>query len=205
MSQQINLFNPIFLKQEKIFSARTMVQALAVIGLGLVLVSAFASWQVARLQEEVRRSEARLRAEEARLAEARSQLAARKPRAGLEAEVQQAQQALETRQAVLALLEKGVLGESVGAGAYLRALARQHLEGLWLTGFELSGRDMTLAGRALRADLLPDYLRRLGRDDAFRGRSFASLMIERPKVKEEDAPPAFVEFQLRSGAPGEAP
>ncbi len=42
MSQQINLYNPIFLKQEKHFSARTMVQALGVIALGLIAVYAYA-------------------------------------------------------------------------------------------------------------------------------------------------------------------
>ena len=35
MSQQINLYNPLFLKREKHFSARTMVQALGIIALGL--------------------------------------------------------------------------------------------------------------------------------------------------------------------------
>ena len=38
MSQQINLFNPLFLKQKKYFSARTMLQGLAII---LVVLLAF--------------------------------------------------------------------------------------------------------------------------------------------------------------------
>ena len=42
MSQQINLYNPIFLKQEKHFSARTMLQATGVVLLGAAGVCAYA-------------------------------------------------------------------------------------------------------------------------------------------------------------------
>ena len=40
MSQQINLYNPLFLKREKYFSARTMLQALGVIALALAGLNA---------------------------------------------------------------------------------------------------------------------------------------------------------------------
>ncbi len=46
MSQQINLFNPIFLKQKKHFSAATMAQALGLILLGCVILSAYVSYRV---------------------------------------------------------------------------------------------------------------------------------------------------------------
>ena len=36
MSQQINLFNPLFMRKEKYFSARTMLQSLVLIALGMV-------------------------------------------------------------------------------------------------------------------------------------------------------------------------
>src|SRR5258706_7273730 len=42
VSQQINLYNPLFLKQEKYFSARTMTQALGLIALGLLGLYAYA-------------------------------------------------------------------------------------------------------------------------------------------------------------------
>ena len=42
MSQQINLFNPIFLKQKKYFSVVTMLQALLLIVLGSMLFFAYA-------------------------------------------------------------------------------------------------------------------------------------------------------------------
>ena len=43
MSQQINLYNPLFLKQEKHFSARTMAQALGIIALALAALYGYAA------------------------------------------------------------------------------------------------------------------------------------------------------------------
>ena len=50
MSQQINLFNPLFLRKEKYFSARTMAQSLALIVLGLVALWGYALVQTRGLQ-----------------------------------------------------------------------------------------------------------------------------------------------------------
>ncbi len=44
MSQQINLFNPLFLKRRKHFSAVTMAQALGVLIVGLAAFYGFARY-----------------------------------------------------------------------------------------------------------------------------------------------------------------
>src|SRR5438105_1650000 len=50
MSQQINLFNPIFLAQKKYFSAAAMLQALALLVGGLILAHVFAVHQTGALE-----------------------------------------------------------------------------------------------------------------------------------------------------------
>ena len=52
MSQQINLFNPLFLNQKKYFSARTMLQSLAVLVAGLVAISAYVLQQETMLERQ---------------------------------------------------------------------------------------------------------------------------------------------------------
>ena len=49
MSQQINLFNPVFLKQKKYFSVIAMGQALAMIAVGSALFYGYANYQVQQL------------------------------------------------------------------------------------------------------------------------------------------------------------
>ncbi len=213
MSQQINLYNPIFLKQKKIFSATTMAQALAAILVGALAFAGFAAYQVKKLEREAQRGEALAKAEEARLVRVGSEFAARKPSAALAEEVRRSERELKLREEIFALLSGGGLGETGGVSPYLRALARQNLNGLWLTGFELAGKDMTLSGRALRAELLPEYLRRLGREPVMQGRQFAVLDMQEPKPEagEKDkagekgkAPgPRYIEFSLHSVPPKE--
>ncbi len=51
MSQQINLFNPVFLTQKKYFSVLTMLQALGLIVLGSALFYGYALYQVAQMSK----------------------------------------------------------------------------------------------------------------------------------------------------------
>src|SRR5678816_3744879 len=50
MSQQINLFSPLFLRKKRYFSALTMVQALAAVLAGSAAIYAFELWQNATLE-----------------------------------------------------------------------------------------------------------------------------------------------------------
>ena len=50
MSQQINLYNPLFLRKEKYFSARTMLQSIGLIVLGLAVLYAYALLQTRELE-----------------------------------------------------------------------------------------------------------------------------------------------------------
>lgn len=207
MSQQINLYNPIFLKQKKIFAASTMAQALAVILVGALAFAAFAGYQVRKLDAEVKSGAALAKAEEARLASVKVEFAARTPSAALAEEVGRRERELKMREDIIGLLSGGGLSDAGALSPYLRALARQNLNGLWLTGFELTGKDMVLSGRALRAELVPEYLRRLGREPVMQGRQFAMLSMQEPKGAEEKdgktSPPRFIEFSLRSVPPQE--
>ena len=60
-----------------------------------------------------------------------------------------------------------------GFGQYLSGLARQRVEGVWLTkvAVHASSGDMVLEGRALSAERVPAYLGQLRRDTVFAGRS----------------------------------
>ena len=68
MSQQINLFNPVFLVQQKHFSLLTIVQALALILLGAGLLYVYAAYQVYELSKQFTESSKRFAAEQVRLA-----------------------------------------------------------------------------------------------------------------------------------------
>lgn len=202
MSQQINLFNPVFLKQKKIFSALAMAEALGVLLAGVLVVAFYARQNVAALQREADSGAARLAQREQRLNKVKVDFAPRIKSDALEVQLREAETRLQTLRDIGAVLEHGELGNTSGYAPYFKALARQNPAGVWLTGVSVSGAGAELAvhGRALDAALVPAFLGRLTHEQIMRGKSFDSLRIDQlPAAKDGPAPAAsFVEFSLES-------
>lgn len=202
MSQQINLFNPVFLKQKKVFTALAMVQALGVLVAGALALAFYARQNVAALEQEAGSSAVRLAQAEQRLAKVRTEFAPRQKSAALGAEMTEAETRIKALRDVAGVLERGELGNTKGYAEYFKALARQNLSGVWLTGVSIgaAGNELGVQGRALDAALVPAYLGRLTREQVMRGKAFGSLKISQPAAGKEAAAvaPPYVEFSLES-------
>lgn len=175
MSQQVNLFNPLFLRQEKYFSARTMLQSLGLIALGLVVLYAYALLQtrdLQRLAADYGRQLAVQRDQFVKLGgEGRSKL--------LEAEVARLAADQRARRAVLDAMQGGEFGNTDGFSRYFAAFGRRAMRGVWLTGFSVaeSGNELRIRGRVLYADLVPAYLKALNQEEVMRGRLVTELKL----------------------------
>lgn len=205
MSQQINLFNPVFLQQKKYFSALTMVQAAAVIFVGMLLLYGFAYYQVVGMSGQAVETVKRLEAAQSRLTVATAQFPPRKKSQALEDEVATLEAQLKARKKLLEVLQSGELGNTSGFSGYLRAFSRQSMDGLWLTGFNIhgAGNRISIDGRALRPELVPAYIKRLDQEQVMQGKTFAAMEIGLPAVtakpgEEAATAPRFVEFRLMS-------
>jgi hypothetical protein len=209
MSQQINLFNPIFLKQKKYFSLVTMLQALGLILLGSLFFYGYALYQVNQLKAQSEESTRRFNAEQARLARYAAEYSPQLAMQALQAEVQSLEVDLAEQTRMVETLRSGSIGNTTGYSQYMRAFSRQVVNGLWLTGFKVTGdaTQISLSGGVLEPELLPQYIRRLGREQSMRGKSFATLMMQQPKVDPgKDKQPAvrYVEFTMHSQPDAEA-
>lgn len=95
------------------------------------------------------------------------------------------------------------MGDTTGYAGYFKALARQNVSGLWLTGVSVAGPDIGVRGRALEPALIPDYISRLTRESVMRGKTFGSLEISQAELANKDGaaePAPYVEFSLQSVA-----
>jgi len=203
VSQQINLYNPLLLKQKKIFSAKTMAQAMGLIALGLIAVYGYAYYQVAQLQTDASDASKRHAAVEARLTRISQQFGPRQKSADLEVSIKHAEAELQALAEVQAALKQGGLVSASGFSPYLKALARQVVEGLWLTGFSATGSEMAITGRTLKPGLVPDYIHRLSSEQIMQGRKFATLEMRQPDaIATKDGKtvvmPRYIEFTLQS-------
>lgn len=209
MSQQINLFNPIFLKQKKVFTALPMAEALGVIVAGALLLTWYAGQRVADLERSAAAGKTLLADRERRLVEANKQFAPRQKSATIANDVAQAEAELRSLQQVESVLRDGTLGNAAGYAEYFRAFSRQNVNGLWLTGVSIvgAGNDIGVQGRAMQPTLIPAYIARLTSERVMHGKSFASLDISRPEAQPMPAaaPPPSATAAAGAAAPAAAP
>ncbi|MDD4962317.1 MAG: fimbrial assembly protein [Gallionella sp.] len=184
MSQQINLFNPIFLRQQKMFSLLTMVQALGLIVLGSGFFYGYAQYQVTQLTRQSEESDQRFKVGQASLTRYTSEFSPQQANKLLQDEVQNLEQQNTEQAKVVSTLKSGEVGNTTGYSAYMQAFSRQVIEGLWLTGFSVlgDGAHMTLSGGVLRAELLPAYIQRLNNEVVIQGKTFSKLQMQQPVV-----------------------
>ena len=227
MAQQINLFNPVFLKQKKYFSAVTMLQSLGLVIAGVLAFYGYTLYAT-QVQSRVAANSAQQLASQSQQVAA---LASQSNNRTLQDELARAETRLKQREETLALMRTGGLGNTAGFARYLTALAHEAVGGVWLTGFSISGdeAELRLTGRVLQADLVPVYLHALNRQEVMRGRRVSELRLtareERdsgiaapganPQPSAEPAaaaakaapPNRYVEFSLiaQRSAPGGAP
>jgi len=208
VSQQINLFNPIFLKQKKYFSVVTMLQALVLILLGSVLVYGYAQYEVQQLQEQSAEATRRFEDAQNRLTRYAAEYSPQQANLLLQEQLKKTEADLAAQQELINTLKSGAIGNTQGYSPYMRAFARQVVPGLWLTAFSITGdgAQMSLSGGVLNPGLLPEYIRRLDREEIMYGKTFASLQMSQPKAEGEQPPVSrYVEFTLQSMETGEAP
>jgi len=179
MAQQINLFNPVFLKQKKHFSAATMLQSLGLVVAGVLVFYGYARHETSVQTRVADDAAKQLAAQTQQVAALTREFSPGGRSRLLQDELARANARLNQREEMLAVLQTGGLGNTAGFARYLTALAHQPVGGVWLTGFSVTGdeSELHLSGRVLQADLVPLYIRALSREEVMRGRRVAELRL----------------------------
>lgn len=184
MSQQINLFNPIFRKKGfSVTSATAMLYGAAVTVAVAALVALYQDRQLMLVQTEAQTVASEHSEVTAKLGKLAGEFANQKPNAALESEIAALSTQLQGRQEIIDTLKSGAVGNTDGFSDYMRAFSRQNVSGLWLTGFDIAGRELAIQGRTMNADLVASYLRQLNQEKSLEGRQFAALRISQPQLE----------------------
>jgi Tfp pilus assembly protein PilN len=195
MSQQVNLYNPAFERKKKPFSLRAMSVSLALIVAGLLAVYGYATMQTRSAERTAAQLGEQLKGQRDQLTKL-TRLPVRMPSKALEAEITKLEAEVKARQTSLQALGTGEFGNTAGFSEFLAALGRQAVPGIWLTSVTIgaSGNELLVQGRALRAELMPAFLRALGKEPVMRGRRVTELkLIAKGDEKKQEA---FIEFSL---------
>ena len=199
MRQQVNLLAPMFRKQRALFSARVTLLICAIVALALGLIYAATAWRGAALASEQVRLENQRETITRRLNELAGQFQGRGRNQSLDTERTALTQERDRKAQALEALSRRELGNTVGFSPQFLGLARQRLNGLWLTRIEVSasGAHMTLGGVTLAEELIPRYLRKLGGEEVFAGTEFGHAQLQRAN---EGGNQIRFELRTRAGA-----
>jgi len=171
MYQQINMYQPVFRRQPKIFSAATLLRIIAMALFLLLALIAHARWTLhglrhtsADLTQHYRQLDARLDALETRGKAADGTTPVD--------EISSLREQVTERRALLTRIDHLTVGSTAGFGEVFEALARREVPDLWLTGVRLDQEGNTeIRGTTLDPTLVPRYLR---------------LMAQQPQLAELD-------------------
>lgn len=202
MSQQINLFQSSFRKEAKSFSATAMLYACTVMLLGIAVVYALGYWQLRGLQTSVAQAEGQQTALAEQLQEVSRSFGARAKNQFLDNEIARLEALVTAKSQVKDILERGVFANTEGYSDYLVAFARQHIVGVWLTGFVIAGAGerLTLEGRTTVPELVPQYMQKLADEQTLAGIEFQVFRMARSNDDTGKRSPAFIEFMATTAS-----
>lgn len=191
MSQQINLLDASLLPRREWLTLLNVVFGMLAVLLVLVACAIWGWSKEGQERERFVAAEERLRQAQMQLTSLAGQQSQRVIDPMLQAEISNAGQILLGKQEVIAVLDQGGLGERSGFAPYLQGFARQTVDGVWLTGFDLTAGKKTfeVRGRMRQESLLPRFVQQLNQEPVFQGRRFAALDMRRvDAVKVAGAP-----------------
>jgi cell division protein FtsB len=195
--QQINLLQDVLIVKPQPLRGR-QVLGLFVLVLLLLLLFSFVSYrQTAGLNAQVRMSEQQKLEAGERIAQLEHQYPQPQKNELLEQKVVQLERELKNLKDSLALVaSRQQQGNGLLLGS-LEGLARHPLPGVWLRSLRVgrSAADIRLQGRALRSELVPEYMQLLRDEQVLGGQLFTRLTVTR--LEEE---PGQVDFELVGGA-----
>lgn len=197
MKQQINLYQAEFRQPEIVLSADHIFMGVG--GLLLLIVLGSAGLAVSNMLGGGRLSA--LKAEVAALKQANEQMNSRVQNRSVDhklvADATEASRQLQGRRDILQLVERTEQRrDTVYFSELLAGLARQHVDGMWLSRIEISsnGREMYLEGSTVDAKRVPQFVGNLSREEAYAGREFRKVVIRRNEKNE-----SLMDFVLTTG------
>ena len=188
MNQQINLYQPAFRKQREFLSAIAMLQ-LSIAALLLIAgLYGYSLHQMQQLQSQLATVKNNVTKMKVSVAEFQSTQVPMVPSKLLQAEINRTSDELARRKRIVDVLSKGSFANTTGFSGHFEALARQHLNGSWLTriSIETGGAFVSLKGITYAPELVPRYLQRLLEEAVFAEASFNLMELNRSAENTEE-------------------
>ncbi|MCK5387010.1 MAG: hypothetical protein KAJ39_07480 [Gammaproteobacteria bacterium] len=199
--QQVNLYRDELKTQKLNYSALMLLQLSIIFIVVFSAVAGFRAFQLQQLQSNLVVKQQEQKVVMANLQNLQAEFSKRKKDMTLTKRIVEKTKELSNKQKVLGILSQDEFGNTKGFIEHISGLARQRIEGLWLTQIRIAGggTDVALHGTTSKPALLPKYLQRLSAEKAFAGTEFQSLLMKRQDKKKQ-----WLNFSLQNKKTSEA-
>lgn len=193
--QQVNLYQDELRTQKLNYSAAMLAQLSIILLIVFSAIAGFRYFQVLQHQSGLVEIQKNQKMAMADLQKLQAELSKIKKDATLVARISEKTKELANKQKVLGILSQDQFGNTEGFIKHISGLARQRIDGLWLTQIRIAGggNDVALQGTTSKSSLLPKYLQRLSAETAFSGTEFESLLMARNEKKKQ-----WLNFSLKN-------
>lgn len=199
--QQVNLYQDELKTQKLNYSALMLLQLSIILVVVFSAAAGFRAFQLQQHQSSLVEKQQKQKIAMANLQKLQAELSLRKKDTTLAKRITGKTKELANKQKVLGILSQDEFGNTKGFIEHISGLARQRIDGLWLTQIRIAGggTDVALHGTTSKPALLPKYLQRLSAEKAFAGTEFQSLLMERQDKKKQ-----WLNFSLQNKKTNEA-
>ena len=199
--QQVNLYQDELKRVKLNYSALMLMQLSIILLIVFSAAAGFRYFQLQQHQASLVEKQQKQKVAMAELQKIQAELSLRKKDAALAKRIMDKTKELSNKQKVVGILSRDEFGNTKGFIEHVSGLARQRIEGLWLTQIRIAGggTNISLQGTTSKAELLPKYLQRLSAEKAFVGTEFQSLVMNRQEKKKQ-----WLNFSLQNKKMDEA-
>jgi len=198
--QQVNLYQPILRKQERVFSLKTLLQGNLFVFAVLGILYGISYYQTYQLRSEHEKLQQQRQERMDQLVDLQKKFPPKAKNPQLAQEVKTKQALLDHRLKLIRELQHQNTGAggNPGFSEQLSGLARQDVDKIWLSNISVRDeKQLTLQGYATSPDEVPKFIKRLTKESSFSGTRFTSVQISRDETNK-----SLVAFTLRTDDTG---
>ena len=179
--QQINLYHVKLKKKLLLFSFQRLLHASLTLLFLLGFIQAYNEYNYYSTQISFKDQTKQLAQSTKRFHTLQANLPTLKKDQSLTIKLKKLEQDIINKQLVLSILSDKKLGNTDGFIKHFEGLARQSINGLWITRahFIEGGTVLDIQGKSRTPELVPKYLQGLSTESAFKGSEFNSFVIQK--------------------------
>ncbi len=179
--QQINLYQAQLRKQKPLISFQHSATGIVALSFLLILFQSYKQYELASLEIQLKDTMLQLSEKNGRLNTFKNSLPKVKKDLNLKSNLVLLEKKLISKKRVLDVLSGQKLGNTTGFSNQFKGLARQTINGLWLTKLHFleGGSILDFQGKVQNPALVPQYLKALSSEQIFKGTEFHSFIIQK--------------------------